>query len=557
MNEKRPPHSPPGGAAPSPELERVLCDLRAEDDWTRANAVRTLCPCRRTDWGVPVFRYVRAMRDDPSPIVRGAVRHDLSENPRWNESWETRLMHERRSRRCKVTLARKGVALGDLCARLAKAGYLSKAGGGVPLAAGPGLADEKVTLCCRQTSLRDVMRQLSRMPGCAWEWRYRKDGASGSGPPACFELTRAPGAVEEGRAIDPPEFAAIGARPAPDRLLKRCVRYEPPDGPRVTSADVLEALHRATGLPILADYATRFYPSGSIPRGDRPLVALLKEIADLMGLHWQIADGEWLCFRSVTRHQDRRRETPNRLLARWAESRRRHGALTLEDLMEIARLPQAQLDGREMAEGARELWGLAEWPLAAGGLRQHLRYLSAFAPEQRARAIDAAGLPFTEMSPAQQKGFLSVAIGAPEAAELAPEELAGAALRVDYTVPGWYEWRVPGPSWLSWAVPLEPGPEGRRVFCPVVRERTREGALAALGRVDARLRAAVLRAARRADPRLRDAPPPDDLQIAPTGTRLAFVYLPSATNRREFVACVATARDGRSAAGCRITRART
>src|SRR5687767_8161325 len=84
------------GAAPSPELEQVLCDLQSPDDWTRASAVRALCPCRHKDWGVPVYRYVCALRDDPSPLVRSAVQHDLTEN-RWTENWEARLIQERRS----------------------------------------------------------------------------------------------------------------------------------------------------------------------------------------------------------------------------------------------------------------------------------------------------------------------------------------------------------------------------------------------------------------------------------------------------------------------------
>jgi hypothetical protein len=538
MKEKPCPRSlPTNGSAPSPELERVLCDLQSDDDWTRASAVRQLCPCRRTDWGVPVYSYVRAMQNDPSPVVRGAVRHDLSENRGRNEAWETRLLHERRSRRRKVTLACTRVALGDLCARLAKETS-------VPLAALPAVADLKVTLFCRQVSLRDVMRQLVGTGHYAWEWQYRKDGAS------CFELTRASRSAGDEAAARGMQPAAASGRPERDRLLRRCVTYEPPERSMITSADLLEALHRATGLPIIADYATRLIAPGDAPRGERPLYLLLKEIADLMALRWQIEDGEWLRFRSLTRDLDERREVPNRLLARWAESRRRHGALTLADLTEIAQLPQAQLDGREMAEGARALWGLAEWPLAVGGLRHHLRFFAGLTSEQQARATDAAGLSFAELSPEQQQGFLALAFGSTDAAPPL-EELDKAALRVDYMVPGAYEWRVPGPSWLSWVVPLDPGPEGRRMFCPVVREQTREETLIALGRVDARVRAAVLRAARRADPRLRDAPPPDDHQVAPTGLRLAFVYLPSATNRRPFVASVATAR------GCRIIHART
>ena len=44
----------------------------------------------------------------------------------------------------------------------------------------------------------------------------------------------------------------------------------------------------------------------------------------------------WLQFRSASFFHDRLKEVPNRLLERWAESRKRNGALTLDDLIEIA-----------------------------------------------------------------------------------------------------------------------------------------------------------------------------------------------------------------------------
>jgi RNA polymerase sigma-70 factor (ECF subfamily) len=61
----------------------------------------------------------------------------------------------------KVTLAFKGAALSDLCARL-------RADTGVHLTAGASVADEKVTLFCEKMPLRDVMRQLSRPFGYTW-----------------------------------------------------------------------------------------------------------------------------------------------------------------------------------------------------------------------------------------------------------------------------------------------------------------------------------------------------------------------------------------------------
>jgi hypothetical protein len=84
---------------PSPALARILNDLQSPDAATRAQAVRSLCPCRGTPWELPVFERVLAMRNDPSPVVRHAVEHDLEENPDWGERAEARRMAARRVRR--------------------------------------------------------------------------------------------------------------------------------------------------------------------------------------------------------------------------------------------------------------------------------------------------------------------------------------------------------------------------------------------------------------------------------------------------------------------------
>ncbi len=75
---------------PSPVLERIFWDLESPDPATRAGAVRQLCPCRGIQWEVPVFPRVLEMRNDPSPVVRAAVQHDLKENPDWHQRREAR-----------------------------------------------------------------------------------------------------------------------------------------------------------------------------------------------------------------------------------------------------------------------------------------------------------------------------------------------------------------------------------------------------------------------------------------------------------------------------------
>src|SRR5204862_5387155 len=141
----------------------------------------------------------------------------------------------------------------------------------------------------------------------------------------------------------------------------------------ITSADVLEALHRATGTPIVADFYTRLIKPESVSVRSQPLYEALNQLGDVMRVRWH-KEGSWLQFRSVTFFDDRRKEVPNRLLSRWAAARRESAryagtpALSLDDLVEIAQLSDPQLDAAEMADGARDGWGLAEWDLARGGV---------------------------------------------------------------------------------------------------------------------------------------------------------------------------------------------
>jgi hypothetical protein len=230
------------------------------------------------------------------------------------------------------------------------------------------------------------------------------------------------------------------------------------------------------------------------------------------------------------------KEVPDRLLVHWAASRRQQGMLTLDDLVEIAQLPDAQLDGVEMAAGAKECFELVEWDLARSeGLRADLRYLAEFTPAQRQEAMSSAGLAFARMSLAQQQRYISFALH-PEAPPLQSlEELRGAALRVEYTQPGWFQWGGlgHGDELLRWVVPMEPGRQGRRILRPAVRERTREAALQAVRRIDPQIREALLQHARRDDSRVEAGPRAiEEEQIFPTRLDLQFIYIPGASNER-------------------------
>jgi hypothetical protein len=339
-----------------------------------------------------------------------------------------------------------------------------------------------------------------------------------------------------------PDNETVNARLAGDPALRPRVTVQPqptcrptpapgasPDSlstPKVTTADVLETLYRASGLPIVADAYTRLYKPETVTMRNQPRFAALNSLSEAMRLRWN-KEGSWLQFRSTSFYDDRLKEVPNRLLTRWAAARRQRGSLTLEDLVEIAQLSDTQLRGEEMAEGARLCYGLAEWDLARNHMvLPNLRFLAQFSPAQRQETMTTAGLPFTRMTLAQQQGFLSRALGQEGAGLQSLEDLAGATLRVDYSQPGWYEWRPPGLNMLRGVVPLGPPPDGRRLLLPVVRERTREAMLQALRRVDPQIREAVRKSAVRRDPRTGQDPPSEEAQIVPSNLDLVTIYIP-------------------------------
>src|SRR5207302_596420 len=114
--------------------------------------------------------------------------------------------------------------------------------------------------------------------------------------------------------------------------------------------------------------------------------------------------GEWLQFRRVSYYHDRLKEVPNRLLACWSPARRKQGMLSLEDLVEIAQLPDEPLHAAEMADGARECWGLAEWDLVRNHMvLPNLRFLARLTPSPRQEAQSAECLPFARISVVDQQ----------------------------------------------------------------------------------------------------------------------------------------------------------
>jgi RNA polymerase sigma-70 factor (ECF subfamily) len=406
------------------------------------------------------------------------------------------------------------------------------------------------------TAVPELRAQMSLTLRQSELGQFTLDGASavmdtyeGSGPYA----------VGRGPSDSHPEAGSVNSRLARDPALRQQVSLQPqascnlspgpspvtalredgvPPGeeegrePKVTTADVLEALHQATRLPVVADFYTRLYKPETVSVKNQPLSEALNQLAQAMRLRWN-KEEDWLQFRSLTYYHDRLKEVPNRRLSRWASARRQQRVLTLDQIVEIAQLTDDQLDGAEMREGAVACWGLKEWSLLrTGGLRSHVRFLAEFTPAQRQAMQSPAGLPFNQMSLSQQQGFLSRALG--DAPLRSLEELTGATLRVDYTQPGSFQWHRPGGfEGTRWIVTTEPGSPCRRVLMPPVRERTREAALAAARRAFPQVSEAMLQAARKRDAQIdasRMIPQPE--QIYPTELDLVIVYVPgTATDR--------------------------
>jgi RNA polymerase sigma-70 factor, ECF subfamily len=393
---------------------------------------------------------------------------------------------------------------------------------------------------CTGVALRMTESELGTLTLGGGSSIFFRQGGGSRGPmgPAPYAAGRSPAVVQ-------PENGRLNARFADEPTLRPLVTVQPqpayrpvgdadgtvPPEPRVTPADLMEAFHRATGLPVVGDHYTRLYPPAEVSVRNVPLFQALNQLADAMRLRWTLADGQWLQFRSASYYDDRIKEVPNRLLARWSAARQQKGFLSLDNLVEIAGLPDAQLDGAEMAEGAKEIWGLREWDLPRNPiLRPHLRSLALFTPEQRQQAMSDEGLPLVKMTLAQQQQFISHA-----AIELPMENLGGAVLRIEYTRPGEFQWGDPRMvwSWTRWCVIREHGRQGWWTPRPSVRARTREGVMEALLRLDPALReGATHQHPRRAQELASEPPPPvpPEAQIFPTELNLVILYIASRSN---------------------------
>jgi hypothetical protein len=224
--------------------------------------------------------------------------------------------------------------------------------------------------------------------------------------------------------------------------------------PHVFSADVWEAVHRATGLPIVADYYTRIYRLDAVTIERKPLFDALCTVGDNLSARWK-KDGNFLLCRSSSYFWDKLKEVPNRYLQRWTQDREENNGLPLADMLEMASRPDQELDSRLVGEGIEHCWGLMEWYGLSGDdsrmIRRHGRFAAILTPEQLRRALQPAGLPFKELTPSQQQAAIQLDSDDSQAMQWRDQSTQPVradwwphyVIELEYVPAGWYAWSPP------------------------------------------------------------------------------------------------------------------
>lgn len=208
--------------------------------------------------------------------------------------------------------------------------------------------------------------------------------------------------------------------------------------PHVVTADVWEAVHEATGLPVVADSYMRLYPQSVTIRERTPLFDALNGLGDTLGLRWKQDHGV-LLGRSTSYFWDKLKEVPHRSLRRWRENADREGGLPLDDLLSMAGAADEQLDSALVGQVVRHCWNLPEWELLRdphASTRELARMLAALPPGALQSTLSEKGLSFRELPLAAQRQLV----------DLSPSWLLNGVptetlrLRVSYAPSGWKVW---------------------------------------------------------------------------------------------------------------------
>ncbi len=221
----------------------------------------------------------------------------------------------------------------------------------------------------------------------------------------------------------PLPLAARSGSDAPD--LQRAIDWPDPaweaksGGRDLRLSDVAAALHRATGLEIVADSFTRARLNWELlapPATRKTIAQVLDLLAGDLDYEWR-KEGSLILLRSRSAAEDRREEVPERILAPWRQGVGHRGGVTLDDL---AALAAAVTDAQ--ARGLHLYW---DWYFEASpavsrttdaggffGGRQHLRFWASLTPRQKEAVRAGLFLPVARMSLAQRQAF-SAALQSP------------------------------------------------------------------------------------------------------------------------------------------------
>jgi hypothetical protein len=353
-------------------------------------------------------------------------------------------------------------------------------GQSTPLVDIPGITVNRVRLSLTRSELGQL--SLGSSVSATWPTTFGRSRSMGDGKLA---LGRSPSAADPANAVanvalrgQSPFDRVISVRPKPSCPALKPAKPGDNDAqfysrslgdstarPHVSSGDVWEAVHQATGLPIVADFYTHIYRLDKLTVDNKPTFETLCTLGDRLGARWS-RDGDFLLCRSTSFYWDKLKEVPNRYLQRWAQDRDASGGLPLDDLLEMASLTDQQLDSTIVGEGIQHCWGLRGWWYAAQPLTRHdARFLSLFAAEQRQRILRPAGLPFRDLTPAQQQA--TIALGQEREDQMARDGDDSVSTTVDwsqaevtarYVPAGWYAWQ-PRPVDMSkpgWTGPTGP-----------------------------------------------------------------------------------------------------
>jgi hypothetical protein len=201
-------------------------------------------------------------------------------------------------------------------------------------------------------------------------------------------------------------------------------------GGLLTVGEIGSALHRATGLEIVADSFVRARLAPDRFRQPRSPVAFLDDVSEALDYTWR-KEGNTIFWRNARYYRDRPEEAPDRILAPWRQSVRRQGNATLNDLSALAASvtePQAR--------GLHQFWGwyfegLPTLPPVRGsggfhGSYPHLRLWAVLSPLQRRRALVGDAVLGSELTPAQRRALneATTSIGTEDRPDIRQSDLA-------------------------------------------------------------------------------------------------------------------------------------